>query len=304
MICKSKSFVFTLGCFFISAPLPARSFSVTFNLDASIGQVNNVNSEVLLNNTVKPNGFGDFFNDSFTAIGSIPNSEIPEAGSDTDVVSTAISQDIEILAADANRDLELNFDWIFQGNAIDVFEGVDSATKLAAGIDLTERLQLDTFTVSLIGEGINPSGEIVNTDLDLLVTNEYGEFRGQTFTISGGLPVGVYNVQATVIEPLQLTDEILSQIADRYGATVATAVENIYGEGGVVGESGIGGGILDITPSNDNSNLTFAIDNSAAGIDNLTISDASSSVPFEFSPTLGLFLTGSIIGFSYLKKLK
>jgi hypothetical protein len=80
-----------------------------------------------------------------------------------------------------------------------------------------------------------------------------------------------------------------------------------YGDGTFSGNASLTG----LTPGNYDLLISLSeattIGNSAVGFDNFAIADVPSSttVPFEFSPTMGLLLVGSVFGgSSYLKRRK
>jgi hypothetical protein len=133
-----------------------------------------------------------------------------------------------------------------------------------------EGIRLDTFTVSLVSVGVDGSGN-PNFSSDLFITNQYQEKRGESLSISGGLVAGNYKVKISVIEPTVISTEFITQ----NNLTLTS---------------------LQIA----NYQAALALDNSAAGIDNLDIS----AVPFEFSPTLGVLIVGSFWGLLSWKKQK
>lgn len=133
-----------------------------------------------------------------------------------------------------------------------------------------EGIKLDTFTVSLISVGVDSFGN-PNFSSDLLITNQYQEKRGESLSILGGLVAGDYNVKVSVIEPTVISTEFITKNK------------------------------LTLTPLQIlNYQNALALDNSAAGIDNLTLE----AVPFDFSPTLGLSIVGIFWIIFYWKKLR
>lgn len=254
----------------LAVPIPAKAFNV--NLDSftpitnTLGEpsevFNNVSSTATINETsIDEGGFGNFFQDSsFLLLGAEPDRTIFD-DNHTVGISTVLSNDIEILADNADRDLDINLDWTFQGNS----DGTLSGTNLD---------DLDTFSLAIVGADTLSQQNLASVNTDLFATTEYQEQRDYTITIPGGLSTGTYNIVATVVEPS-----------------------------------------LDISsPSNDSvftEDTPLAAgpnDNSAAGIGDMNItlsSDVnSSSVPFEFSPTTGLFIVGSIWGLLRFQKRK
>jgi hypothetical protein len=243
----------------LAAPSPAKAFSVNLNTftdtspDAALSRVNsNINADSTINQTVTPEGFGSFFaeeDNPFLLLGASSGTTIPLDDHGVGV-SIATSENIVILEENANKDLVLNFDWIFQGNSEGTLGLID-----------------DTFSVALVGAGTDLLGNTVNVETDLLVTNEYGSKRGEELAISGGLNTGTYNIVISLTEPsIDPLDPI------------------------------------DPLPllSSDVPLAAGPSDNSAAGIDNLSVS----SVPFEFSPTTGLFIVGGFWGLLRWQKRK
>lgn len=253
----SNQFTLVTSCLILLAiPAPAKAFSVTLDTFTSTGNTltsrvdDNVNFSATINTTSTPNGFGNFFaeqDDPFLLLGDASNQTI----SDDDLtvgVSLATSESIEISSENANQDLVLNFDWIFQGDSTGI-----------AGINV------DTFSVTLIGGGIDALGN-PNVNTDLLVENQYGKNRGESLSLPRNLPIGTYNIQFSVIEPTVVDPNIL----------------------------------IGTNLTNTEASFILANDNSAAGIDNLSVS----SVPFEFTPTTGLLIVGSIWGLLRWQKRK
>ena len=252
----------------LAVPIPAKAFSV--NLDTftpitnALGEpsevFNSVPSTATINERpINEGGFGNFFQDSsFLLLGANPNQTIFN-DNHTVGISAVLSNDIEILAENADRDLDINLDWTFQGNS----DGILSGTNLD---------DLDTFSLAIVGADV---GSLENpVELELFATTQYQEQRDYKITIPGGLSTGTYNVLATVVEP-SLDIPLLSN-------------DSVFTED---------------TPLAAGPN-----DNSAAGIGDMNItlsSDVnSSSVPFEFTPTTGLFIVGSIWGLLRWQKRK
>lgn len=247
---KSKFYWITspLFSFSLSINLPAGAFTVTLDTDASVGQVyDDVNADSIINTTNAPDGFGNydgssdnFFepaNDSFILLGSEPDEAI-SVNSNPPLLETniAVFNGIEITTENQSKDLSIEFDWIFQGNQQEV-----------AGFNL------DIFTVALVGTGTDLLGGTVDVDLELLATNQYDYDRDYSYTVDGGLLVGSYTLQASVIESIDLP------------------LTNL-----------------------------LSVDNSAAGLDNISVT----AIPFEFSPTFGLLIVVSLWGLSRFWKHK
>ena len=257
----------------LAVPIPARAFNV--NLDSFtpvtnlLGEpseiFNNIPSTAFIDETpIDEGGFGNFFQDSpFLLLGADPDSTIFE-NDHTVGISTVLSNDIEILADNADRDLDINLDWTFQGNS----DGILSGTNLD---------DLDTFSLAVVGANLSSPENPISVNRELLLTTEYQEQRDYTITIPGGLSTGTYNIVATVVEPsIDIQDiPLLSN-------------DSVFTED---------------TPLAAGPN-----DNSAAGIGDMNItlsSDATgASVPFEFSPTTGLLIVGSIWGILRFQKRK
>lgn len=127
----------------------------------------------------------------------------------------------------------------------------------------------DTFDVTLLGVGAGSSG----LDIELLNTKIYQEQLNETITIpTGSLPIGNYQIQFSVIEPSVVPD-----------VSSPDTLDNIRYDGSLI-----------------SSQFDLSTDNSAAGIDNLDVS----TVPFEFSPTLGILVVGGFWGLLFWKKHK
>lgn len=229
-------------CLILTIPCPVQAFEINLDTNASVGQVyGDVNQTSVINQTNIPDGFGnydgtnDFFDSSFFLLGS-EASEAISVNSNPPLVETniAVFNGIEIDTNNQNKDLVIEFDWIFQGNQQDI-----------SGFDL------DLFTVSLVGTGTNTSGGAVDVDLEFLARNEYDDGRDYSYTVEGGLFVGSYTLVASVIE----------------------------------------------SPDLPITNL-LSVDNSAAGLGNINVT----TVPFEFSPTLGILIVGGFGALSYLTK--
>lgn len=254
----------------LAVPIPAKAFNV--NLDTFTPRTNilgepsevfnNVTSTATIDETpIDEGGFGNFFQDSpFLLLGANPNRNIFD-DEHTVGISAVLSNDIEILAENADRDLDINLDWTFRGNS----DGILSGTNLD---------DLDTFSLAVVGVNVGSQENPLNVNRELLLTTEYQEQRDYTITIPGGLSTGTYNIVATVVEPsLDIPIPLLSN-------------DSVFTED---------------TPLAAGPN-----DNSAAGIGDMNVtlsSDTnSSSVPFEFSPTTGLFIVGSIWGLLRFQK--
>lgn len=242
----------------LAVPVPAKAFSINLNTftdtspEASVSRVNSqVDADSTINQTATPNGFGGFFeaqDNPYLLLGANSGTTIP-LDDHTVGVSIATSENILIVEENANKDLVLKFDWIFQGTSEGTLGIID-----------------DTFSVALVGAGTDLLGNTVNVDTDLLVTNQYGSKRGEELEISGGLNTGTYNIVISLIEPS--LDPLLS---------------------------------TDVAVARDVPLAAGINDNSAAGIDNMSV---GSSVPFEFTPTTGLFIASGIYGLLRFQKRK
>ncbi len=191
-IIKNKNY-WTIFCLLsLTIPLPADAFEITF--DSSIGEVyNNVPASSNINQTNTPDGFGnynnstdDFFDSPFVLLGAKEDKAISDNGNsliNIDVLNTAIFGGIEITEENQNKDIAIEFDWIFQGNQ-----------KSILG------LNLDTFVVAVVGTGANPLTVDVDLDSNLQLTNTYSYKRNNSFIIDGGLPIDSYTIQATLLE--------------------------------------------------------------------------------------------------------
>ena len=257
------------SCFILLAtPVSVRAFSVNLDTFTPVTNVSgdpsevygNTSSTTTINQTsIENGGFGDFFqNSSFLLLGANPNQTIFD-DSHTIGVSAAISNNIEILAENADRDLDVNLDWTFQGNS----DGTLSGTSVD---------DLDTFSLALVDADTLSQQNPAEVNTQLLVTTEYQEQRDYTITIPGGLSTGTYNIVATVVEP-SIDTPLLGN---------------------------------DLVGASDTPLAAGPNDNSAAGIGNMNVtlsSDVSgASVPFEFSPTTGLLIVGSVWGLLRLKR--
>ena len=266
---QSNQLTWITSCSILLAmPLPVRAFSVNLNTFTPVvnesGELSEVFGDVTSTATidetpVADGGFGDFFqNSSFLLLGANPNQTIFN-DSHTVGVSAAVSNDIEILAENAEQDLDVNLDWTFRGNS----DGVTGVTSVD---------DLDTFSLAIAGADTLSQQNLASVDTELFATTVYQEQRDYTITIPGGLSTGTYNIVATVIEPSIEIPPVLGDIAVARDTPLAAGPN----------------------------------DNSAAGIGDMNVTLSSdvtgASVPFEFSPTTGLFVVGSIWGLLRFKK--
>lgn len=183
--------------FLLATTVPAKAFNVTLDTFTPVINVTGDPSEVYGNTddtatinqtSIENGGFGNFFQDSsFLLLGAEPTNNILN-DNHTVGISAAVSNDIEILAENANQDLEINLDWTFQGNS----DGITGITNVD---------DLDTFSLAFAGVDALSQQNLATVNTELLVTTDYQEQRDYTITVPGGLSTGTYNIVATVVEP-------------------------------------------------------------------------------------------------------
>lgn len=271
-VLKNKLTWVTSCSILLATSVPVRAFSVNLDtftpVENTLGEASevyeNTASTATINETpITDGGFGNFFRDSsFLLLGATPDRTIEE-DTHTVGVSAAVSNEIEVLSENADKDLDVKLDWTFRGNSDGILSGTD--------VD-----DLDNFSLVLAGANTLSQQNLAEVDTQLLFTTNYKEQRDYTITIPGGLSTGTYNIVATVVEPS--IDNPIPLPSN------------------------------DLTIARDTPLAAGTNDNSAAGIGDMNVTLSSdvtnASVPFEFSPTTGLFVVGSIWGLLRFKKGK
>lgn len=273
--------------------------NLQFDSDVEVGEVHsNVSSSDAINGgdeVFTENGgtskFNNFFDSNFLLLGAKPTDLDIFSDSHKVGVSTALSNQVSLSSADIQKNLFLEFDWSFQGNASESLTALNTVTLGS------ELFDLDTFKISMVKVSNG-----VSVDLFERLDASYGSNRSERLNINNlladsgltdFLEVGDYTINVTLVETVNDVSVPTTLVSSP--VTLSVNSEEIVGP---IPETDV------VTASAPviTQAVTGGDTSSAAGIGNMTL---SAEVPFEFSPSQGIFLVAGFWGLSfYIKRRK